>query len=80
MVQAYITSRIARINNITGCPVISPGSAGTNKKSRHTLAGRYRDLASRHSAQYTLWALLYSGWELEYGWKVSVEPKALAGG
>jgi hypothetical protein len=61
MVQAYLTSRIARINNITGCPVIYLGSAGTGHTSRHTLAGRYRDLASRHTAQYPLWALRYSG-------------------
>jgi hypothetical protein len=54
MVQACLTSRIARINTITGCPVIDPGSAGTNKTSRHTLAGRYRDPASRHTAQYPL--------------------------
>jgi len=67
-----------RINNITGCLVISIGSAGTNPESRHMLAGRYRDLASRHTAQYPLFALLYSGWELEYGWKVSDEPKELA--
>jgi hypothetical protein len=54
MVEAYLTSRIARISNITKCPVIYIGSAGTSKKSRHTLAGRYRDLASRHTAQYPL--------------------------
>ena len=77
MVQAYLASRIARINNITECPIIYIGSAGTSKKSRHRLAGRYRDLASRHMAQYPLRALLYSGWELEYGWKVSDEPKEL---
>jgi hypothetical protein len=28
-------------------------------------------------AQYPLRALLYSGWELEYWWKVSDEPKEL---
>jgi hypothetical protein len=77
LVQDYLTSRIARITNITGCPVIYLGSAGTNKKSRHTLAGRYRDLASRHPVQFPVWALLYSGWELEYGWKVSDEPKEM---
>jgi hypothetical protein len=78
MVEDYIMNRIARVTNITGCPVIYPGSAGTNPNSRHTPAGQYRDLASRHTAQYPLWALLYSGWELEYGWKMSDEPKALA--
>jgi hypothetical protein len=78
MVEDYLTSRIARITNITECPVIYLGSAGTSHKSRHTLAGRYRDLASRHTAQYPLWALLYFDWELEYGWKVSDEPKELA--
>jgi len=77
MVQAYLTSRIAPITTITECPVIYPGSAGTGKKSRHTLAGQYRDPASRHMAPYPLRALLYSGWELEYWWKVSDEPKEL---
>ena len=54
MVQAYLASRIARITNITGCPVICLGSAGTGHTSRHTPAGRYRDLAGRHMAQYPL--------------------------
>jgi len=39
--------------------------------------GRYRDLARRHTALYPRWVLLYFGWELEYGWKVSDEPKEL---
>jgi hypothetical protein len=74
----FLTSRISRIRNIDArCPVIYIGSAGTGPKSRHTLEGRYRDLASRHPVQYPLWALLYFGWELEYGWKVSDEPKEL---
>ena len=38
MVQAYLTSHIARITNITECPVIYLGSAGTGKKSRAAVA------------------------------------------
>jgi len=75
--QDHLIDRISRIQNITECPVIYIGSAGTNPKSRHTLAGRYQDLTRRHTAQYPVWALLYSGWELEYGWKVSDSPKEL---
>jgi len=74
MVQDYLLNRIHRIHNITDCPVIYIGSAGTNTTSKHTLAGRYQDLKKRHTAQYPIWALLYFGWELQYGWKISDSP------
>jgi len=53
MVEAYLTSRIARIPNITKCPVISPGSAGTNKKAGTRLRGGTGTLrtATRHSTR-----------------------------
>jgi hypothetical protein len=77
MVQAYFTSRIARINNITGCPVIYIGSAVTSPKSRHMLAWRYQDLTQRQPIQFPLWALLYFGWKLDFGWKVTDQPKEM---
>lgn len=74
MVQDYLLNRIHRIHDITDCPVIYIGSAGTNVNSKHTLSGRYQDLKKRHTAQYPIWALLYFGWELQYGWKISDTP------
>jgi hypothetical protein len=71
MVQDYLLDRIHRIHNIADCPVIYLGSAGTNVMSKHTLAGRYQDFKKRHTVQYPLWALVYFGWELHYGWRVS---------
>jgi len=73
----YRADRIGRIRKIGArCPIIYIGSAGTGKTSRHTLAGRYADLTRRHTAQYPVRALLYFGWELEFGWKVMENPKA----
>ncbi len=74
MVQEYLVDRIHRIRNISECPVIYIGSAGTNAMSKHTLAGRYQDFKKRHTVQYPIWALLYFGWELHYGWKVAENP------
>ena len=72
----YPADRIGRIRRIDArCPVIYLGPAGTNKKSRHTLAGRYQELTRRHTARYPIWALRYFGWELEFGWKVEKNPK-----
>jgi hypothetical protein len=75
--EKYLLNRIGRILKITDCPLIYIGSAGTNPGSRHTLAGRYRDLVSRHTIQSPVWALLYFGWELDFGWKVAENPKEL---
>jgi hypothetical protein len=44
------------------------GSAGTRQDSKNTLARRYKEFSGRHTAMYPLWALIYSGWELEFGW------------
>jgi len=74
MVQEYLNNRIRRLHNISDCPIIYIGSAGTNPTSKHTLAGRYQDFKIRHTIQYPIWALLYFGWELEYGWKVTDDP------
>lgn len=74
-VDTSILRQIRRIRNIGDCPVLYIGSAGTSRTSRHTLAGRYRDLTRRHTAQFPLWALLYFGWELDFGWKAAEDPR-----
>jgi hypothetical protein len=74
MVQEYLLDRIHRIHNISECLFIYIGSAGTNAISKHTLAGRYQDFKKRHTVQYPIWALLYFGWELQYGWKMFENP------
>lgn len=74
VVGNYLLNRIDRLKNINDCPIIYIGSAGTRRSSKHTLKGRYKDFSGRHTVMYPIWALLYSGWELEYGWKVSETP------
>ena len=63
---------IAGIRNITDCPVIYLGS--TRPHSTHTLRERYVSLLHRSSVQYPLWTLLYYGWEMDFGWRVSDNP------
>jgi len=74
LVKDYVLSRTDRLNKIAKCPVIYIGSAGTRKKSKNTLQGRYKELASRHTAMLPIWALIYSGWKLDYGWKEEEDP------
>jgi hypothetical protein len=62
MAERYLLDRIRRIRKIGECPVIYLGSAGTNPESRHTPAGRYRDLVNRH----TIRALLCFGREQDF--------------
>ena len=68
IVGKKMLNRVTRLKRIGSCPVIYIGSAGTRRGSKHTLKGRYSDLAGRHTAMYPLWALLYFGWDLDYGW------------
>jgi hypothetical protein len=75
MAEDYLLGRISRIRNIGECPILYIGSAGTSPVSRHTLAGRYRDLTRRHTAQFPVWALLCFGWKLDFGWKVTENPR-----
>lgn len=77
MVGDRMLSRIKRLDGIGLCPIIYIGSAGTRPSSNHTLAGRYQDFGRRHTAMYPLWALLYYGWELRYGWKQEDRPADL---
>jgi hypothetical protein len=77
MAQDHLLDRISRILNIADCPILYIGSAGTNPTSKGTLAGRYRDLTRNHPAQLPLLALLYFGWELDFGWKVTDNPREL---
>lgn len=73
-VENYILNRIGRLRKINQCPIIYIGSAGTRKASRNTLKGRYKEFSGRHTAMYPIWALLYFGWELEFGWKEEDAP------
>jgi hypothetical protein len=66
----FLCSRLDRLLAIGDCPTIYIGSAGTYAGSKNTLHGRYLELATRHTAKYPVWALLSSGWELQYGWMV----------
>ena len=66
----FLRSRLNRLSKIGDCPTIYIGSAGTYAGSKNTLHGRYLELATRHTAKYPVWALLSSGWELQYGWMV----------
>ena len=74
MLEKKMVSRIERLKRISQCPVIYIGGAGTQPGSRNTLKGRYSEFSGRHTAMYPVWILLYFGWELEFGWKVTNEP------
>jgi hypothetical protein len=74
----FLHSRLNRLSKIGDCPTIYIGSAGTYAGSKNTLYGRYRELATRHTAKYPIWALLASGWELQYGWMVIDEHPGTA--
>ena len=69
-------ARLKKIDEMSDCPTIYIGSAGTNPKSKNTLWGRYREFAGRHTAMFPVWALLYSGWKLEYLWLCCDNPAA----
>ncbi len=75
MVEKYILDRINRIKGIDQCPTIYIGSAGYGENSKNTLKNRYKELSGRHTAMYPIWALLYFGWDLEFGWKEESNPK-----
>ncbi len=70
LAEEFLCSRLDRLLKIGDCPTIYIGSAGTYARSKNTLQGRYRELATRHTAKYPVWALLSSGWELQYGWMI----------
>ena len=77
LVGKKMSDRIERLQKVNVCSIIYIGSAGTGTESKHTLFGRYEDFAGRHTVMYPVWALLYSGWTLEYGWVQSRQPKVL---
>jgi len=68
--EKFLCSRLNRLSEIGDCPTIYIGSAGTYAGSKNTLKGRYLEFSRRHTAQYPIWALLSSGWELQYGWMI----------
>ena len=73
-VENYILNRIGRLNKINKCSTIYIGSAGTHKNSKNTVKGRYKEFTRRHTAMYPILALLYFGWELEFGWSEEDDP------
>jgi hypothetical protein len=77
LVGKKMLNRIKRLARIGSCPVIYIGSAGPKRTSNYTLKGRYGDFAGRHTAMYPVWALLYCGWNLEYGWTEEDTPATL---
>ncbi len=72
-----MSNRIERLKKVKVCSIVYIGSAGTGTESNHTLLGRYEDFAGRHTVMYPIWALLYSGWDLEYGWVQNKTPNIL---
>ncbi len=74
MLERKMVSRIERLRRIEACPTIYIGSAGTQRGSKNTLKGRYKEFSGRHTAMYPVWVLLYFGWKLELGWKKCSEP------
>jgi hypothetical protein len=74
LVIDFIMSRVERLGNIGNCPIVYIGSAGTRSESRNTLKNRYEEFSNRHTAMYPIWVLLYFGWRLEFGWKLSANP------
>jgi len=74
----FLHSRLDRLSKVGDCPTIYIRSAGTYAGSNNTLHGRYLELATRHPAKYPVWALLSSGWELQYGWMIVDENPGAA--
>lgn len=79
LIENYILNRVNRLKSINQCPIIYIGSAGTRKDSKNTLKGRYKEFSGRHTAMYPIWALVYFGWELEFGWKEGENPGDIEG-
>ena len=75
IVDRYVIRRVNRLNQITDCPLIYIGRAGKSEDSQNTLWGRYGQLAHTHTVMFPVWALLFFGWELEYGWIEHPNPE-----
>jgi hypothetical protein len=73
-VREYLLGRIGRLNQIAECDILYIGCGGRNEESKNTLKKRYQEFASRHTIQFPLWALLYFGWKIEYGWLKTKAP------
>ena len=77
MLNKKVRSRLDRLRRIGECPYIYIGSAGPSASSKHTLWGRYKDFSGRHTAMFPIWALLYFGWRLDYGWVEGEASKSI---
>jgi len=76
--HSVFETRLDQIVHMSNCPILYIGSAGTSSKSRQTLASRYQELAYCHPITFSLWALLHYNWKLDFGWKVTDNPKKYA--
>ncbi|MCI0532527.1 MAG: GIY-YIG nuclease family protein [candidate division Zixibacteria bacterium] len=63
----YMRERICRLKKVSECPTIYIGKADDLRR-------RYDDFRGCHTAMYPIWALLFFGWELEYGWVLDESP------
>ena len=60
--RQYVLNRMDRLRRIDDCPIIYIGSTSS-------LQGRYEDLGGkRHTAFFSILALLVARWNLEIGW------------
>jgi hypothetical protein len=70
-VGEFVLGRVRRIERIGQCPIIYIGGAGSGSDSKSTLSHRLKEFSNRHTAMYPIWALVYFGWKLEFGWFVA---------
>ena len=74
--HSYIFNRIDRIEDIRDCPVIYLGSAPSVKSDG--LRSRYTDLCGRrHTIFYSILALLVAGWDLQWGFLKTENPREM---
>jgi len=64
----WLCGQVRLIEQIGECNLIYIGRAGS-------LCGRYDQLSWGHPAGWPVAALLYFGWELEYGWIEEAVPR-----
>jgi hypothetical protein len=77
IVEDFVINQMDRLKRITECPVIYIGA--NQNKGKNTLSDRYSELANRHTIMYPMWALIYHGWDFDFGWQVTSDPEALEG-
>ena len=74
-VEKQINERIERLGKINECQVIYIGAAGIRKENKSNLKKRYENFSKLHTIMFPIWALVYFGWKLEFGWKETNKPE-----